>query len=248
MVIRHVLRKIAGGRPLLLWLDDLQHAGPGTFELLTSLHRDEPDLPLFILGTAREDLGRPSNVAATRLRELRGRMSSMVLDVFPLSPAATRNLVRSSLSLDEAAADEAARRSRGNPLFALQQVHAWALSGRLELVGNVYRVPREVLSLRPATTAGLWQRRLASLPRVYRASAYAAATLGFSMSRASLFAACAALRVPADAPERLVEAQVLVSNGFERYRFAHELLMDHLLREAAAAAVQASARASASRA
>ncbi len=29
---------------------------------------------------------------------------------------------------------EAARRSRGNPLFALQQLHAWAVSGNMKLV------------------------------------------------------------------------------------------------------------------
>ena len=49
-------------------------------------------------------------------------------------------LVRASLPLDDESVLEAARRSRGFPLFALQQLHAWAHAGEMELSHGTYRV------------------------------------------------------------------------------------------------------------
>src|SRR5690606_28493863 len=101
-------------------------------------------------------LGTP---AAERLRHLRERLEGVVVDVPPLGPETTRELLQRSLPLEEEAIEEAARRSRGNPLFALQQLHAWALGGNLEFVHGKYHVPREVLQVRPKTTAELWDSR-----------------------------------------------------------------------------------------
>ena len=61
-------------------------------------------------------------------------MDGTVIEVSRCTPethAASCSALR--LPLDDAAVQEAARRSRGNPLFALQQLHAWALAGNMEL-------------------------------------------------------------------------------------------------------------------
>ena len=63
----------------------------------------------------------------------------------------------------ERAVVEAAARSKGNPLFALQVLHAWAMGGHLELKGGRYSVPRASIEVRAATTAELWEERLRAL-------------------------------------------------------------------------------------
>ncbi len=105
-------------------------------------------------------------------------MNGKLIDIEPLPADTTATLLRESLPLDDAAVKEAARRSRGNPLFALQQLHAWALAGNMEFQNGVYRVPPEVLAMRPQTTAELWDSRVAAMPESHRVASYAAATLG----------------------------------------------------------------------
>ncbi|HEV8549543.1 MAG TPA: protein kinase, partial [Polyangiaceae bacterium] len=198
MVIRYTLRKIANKRPLLFWLDDLHNTGPATIDGLMRILEDEPDQRIMMLATARAEEVALGTSAADRLRQLREAMNGTVIDVPPLTPERTVELIRASIPLDEAAVEEAARRSRGNPLFALQQLHAWALSGHMEFSGGTYRVPPDVLSVRPQTTAELWESRLASVPDQHRIAAYAAATLGGDVRRNVLHALLSSLGQPAD--------------------------------------------------
>jgi serine/threonine protein kinase/tetratricopeptide (TPR) repeat protein len=230
MVIRYSLRKIANKRPLLFWLDDLHNTGPATIDGLLRILEDEPDQRIMMLATARAEEVALGTSAADRLRQLREATNGTVLEVPPLTPERTVELIRSSIPLDDAAVEEAARRSRGNPLFALQQLHAWALSGHMEFSGSTYRVPPDVLSVRPATTAELWESRIASVPDQHRIAAYAAATLGGDVRRNVLHALLSSLGQPADsAMLSLANAEVLIPRGPGRYSWPHELLQEHLL-------------------
>jgi hypothetical protein len=69
--------------------------------------------------------------------------------------------------LDETAIQEAAARSKGNPLFALQLVHAWAGGGHFAFKDGRYIVPRSSLAVRAGTTAELWEERLRVLPEEF---------------------------------------------------------------------------------
>jgi eukaryotic-like serine/threonine-protein kinase len=230
MVIRYTLRKIANKRPLLFWLDDLHNTGPATIDGLLRILEDEPDQRIMMLATARSEEVALGTSAADRLRQLREATNGAVIEVPPLTPERTVELIRSSIPLDDAAVEEAARRSRGNPLFALQQLHAWALSGHMEFAGSTYRVPPDVLSVRPQTTAELWDSRLASVPEQHRIAAYAAATLGGDVRRNVLNALLSSLGQPADsAMLSLSNAEVLIPRGPGRYSWPHELLQEHLL-------------------
>jgi eukaryotic-like serine/threonine-protein kinase len=230
MVIRYTLRKIANKRPLLFWLDDLHNTGPATIDGLLRILEDEPDQRIMMLATARSEEVALGTSAADRLRQLREATNGTVLEVPPLTPERTVELIRSSIPLDDAAVEEAARRSRGNPLFALQQLHAWALSGHMEFQGSTYRVPPDVLAVRPQTTAELWDSRLASVPEQHRVAAYAAATLGGDVRRNVLYALLSSLGQPADsAMLSLSNAEVLIPRGPGRYSWPHELLQEHLL-------------------
>lgn len=230
MVIRHTLRRIGGGRPLLFWLDDLHNAAQTTFEGLLRILRDEPDQRIVMVGTVRSEdvaLGTP---ASERLRELTEAMQGSVIQIEALPAETTMELLRASLPLEESAVQEATRRSRGNPLFALQQLHAWAFGGNLTFKDGKYRVPSDVLAVRPETTAELWDARLLALPEQYRLSAYAAATLGGDIRRGVLHALLGVLGQPADqAILSLQNAEILLPRGPGRLSWPHELLQEHLL-------------------
>jgi eukaryotic-like serine/threonine-protein kinase len=231
LVIRYTLRRIARGRPLLFFLDDLHNSGQTTFEGLTRVHQEEPDQRIVMVATVRSEdvqLGTPQ---AEQLRQLREAMNGIVFDVKALEPDTTAALLRASLPLDDAAVQEAARRSRGNPLFALQQLHAWALAGNLKLDPHgLYQVPHEVLSVRPQTTAELWDSRVQAMPSEHRLAAYAVATLGGDIRRNVLHALLTRLSLAADdAIISLQKAEIILPRGAGRYNWPHALLQEHLL-------------------
>jgi eukaryotic-like serine/threonine-protein kinase len=230
LVIQYTIRRIASGRPLLFFLDDLHHATQATFEGLLRIHRDEMDQPIFMVATVRSEDVQLGTPAAERLRQLREAMDGEVLEVNPMNKEMTLELLRASLPLDDEAVLEAARRSRGFPLFALQQLHAWAHAGNVEFVNGTYRVPGDVLAMRPKTTAELWDSRVAAIPRHLRVSAYAVATLGIDIRRDVVRALLADLRLPADeAVQSLQKAEILLPRGGGRYTWPHALLQEHLL-------------------
>jgi serine/threonine protein kinase/tetratricopeptide (TPR) repeat protein len=230
LVIRYTLRRIARGRPLLLWLDDLHHAAESTFEGLIKIHQGEPDQRLVIVTTVRSEDVQKHTAAVDQLRRLREALDGTVIQVSAMSPETTSALLRNSLPLDQAAVSEAVKRSRGNPLFALQQLHAWALQGDLEFSDGVYRVPEAVLAVRPATTAELWDSRVAALPEDQRIAGYAVATLGSDVRRQVLARLLRSLEIDADrAIVALQDSEIILPLGPGRYCFPHALLHEHLL-------------------
>ena len=229
MVTRYTLRRIARKRPLLFWLDDLQHANDRTFEGLLRYASEEPEQRLLIVATARSDDLQHGGAATDNIRALQEALNGETVDVQAMPPDTTRELLRASLPLQDAAVEEAARRSRGNPLFALQQLHAWALAGEMELVDGVYCVADQVLSVKPQTTAELWDSRVAALPVEHRLGAYASASLGTDIRHEVLLALLETLGLPADAViHSLQNAEIILPRGPGRYSWPHALLQEHL--------------------
>ena len=230
LVIRYTLSQIARGRPLLFWLDDLHHAAETTFDGLIKIHEEEPGQRLVMVATVRSEDVQKDTPAAEHLRKLSDALGGMTIEVNPMPDETTAELVRGSMLLDAAAVAEAVKRSRGNPLFALQQVHAWALRGDLEYVDGVYRVPSEVLAVRPRTTAELWDSRVAALPEEQQSAAYAVATLGDDVRRRVLSALLESLGLNADlAIVNLQDAEIILPRGPGRYSWPHALLHEHLI-------------------
>ncbi|MDX2054688.1 MAG: protein kinase [Polyangiaceae bacterium] len=230
MVSRYTLERLAGGRPLLFWLDDLHHAGELTFEGLARIPKDSPNQPTVMVATVRSEDVHKGTPVADRLIRLKDAFNATVIEVPPLDAQTTCDLLRSSLPLEDDVVLEAARRSRGNPLFALQQVHAWALDGKMELSGGTYRVSPEVLALRPKTTAELWDSRVAAMPEEHRMSATAVAALGTDIRREVLDELLTSLGIePAAAIISLQNAEVILPRGAGRFAWPHALLAEHLL-------------------
>ena len=229
MVMRYALRRIARGRPMLLWLDDLHHASDTTIAGLAHLHEEEADQRFVMIATIRAEDYQLDPRLSEKLRPLFEGIDMRILEVRPMDSDTTCALVRASLPLDDAAVEEAARRSRGNPLFALQQLHAWALAGEMTRVAGRYHVPAEVLAVRPHTTAELWDSRISALPVEHQLAPFAAASLGADVRRVVLHALLTALELPADdAILSLQNAEILVPRGPGRYGWPHALLYEHL--------------------
>jgi tetratricopeptide (TPR) repeat protein len=230
-VVRFTLRRIAAGRPLLFLLDDLHNAAQTTLEGLLRIHDTERDQRLMLVATVRAEDVQLGTSTAERLRHLREVLNGEVIEVNPMDRDTTCELLRAALPLDDDAVDEAARRSRGFPLFALQQLHAWAHAGDFQFVAGHFRVPPEVLALRPKTTTDLWETRLAALSETHQEAAYAAATLGLDVRRSVLLALLKELSIDGeDAISSLQNAEVILPRDPGRYSWPHALLQEHLFR------------------
>jgi serine/threonine protein kinase/tetratricopeptide (TPR) repeat protein len=230
VVIKRILERLSRHRPVLLWLDDLHYASPNTFETLSRLKRDAADLPLLLVATARSETLATDLDAALRMEAMRAEWGGKVLELKPLATDDTEALLRTALPLNDSAVRRVIEQSRGNPLFALQLLYAWAGGGYLTLDGDRYGVPDDALQGRPITTAELWDERVRAIPTELRLSAYAAAALGDDVRGDVLKTLCAALGMdPRDALVALTRAQILLAAGNDQFRWPHALLQEHLL-------------------
>ncbi len=229
-VMRRVLQRIGRERPILIWFDDLHLTSANTFETLSRLHRDAPKLRILIVTTARSEALETDLDAALRMEALRADWKGKVIELKALATEETHALLRATLPLHDDAVSTATMQSRGNPLFALQLLHAWSGGGYLTLEGGRYQVPREALQGRAITTAELWDDRLRGVPTDLRLAAYAAAAIGDDVRGVVLRTLVSALGLnPRDALVALTRAQILIATGNDQFRWAHALLQEHLL-------------------
>jgi DNA-binding SARP family transcriptional activator/tetratricopeptide (TPR) repeat protein len=129
-----LLRRIAGRRPLVLILDDLQWAEPTALLLLRQLVRTLADAPVLVLVSRRHPGEQVSDQLRTALAEFeRGEVSHLQLT--GLCEAELAELV---VAATRAAPDAELRRvtgrlrdeTAGNPLYASQLVRHWMDLGR----------------------------------------------------------------------------------------------------------------------
>jgi hypothetical protein len=230
VVIRKILERISKDRPVLLWCDDLHLASPNTFDVLGRLHREATNLRLCLVATARSETLETDLDAALRMEAMRAEWNGRVMDLAPLGADHTDDLLRATLPLHADAVARAKEQSRGNPLFALQLLHAWAGGGYLKMQDGEYHVPADALQGRAITTSELWDERLRAVPTELRLAAYAAASIGDDIRGNVLKSLIAALGMdPRDAMSALTRAQILLPLANDQYRWPHALLQEHLM-------------------
>ena len=124
--VRHLLTALAAEAPLVLALDDVQWADPGSVELLSHLLAHPPrGAVLLALGFRPTQLPAQLVVAlAAALRERPG----VRLDLVPLSAAAAGDLL--GADVPGPIREQLLRESGGNPFFLLQLARGAALSDR----------------------------------------------------------------------------------------------------------------------
>lgn len=230
-VTRQTLEKTAKDRPLLLWLDDVHHAPPDTFKRLARLRRDLKHVPMLVIATMRDEDVANDPTARARVELLLEEYEGCNLELEPLDVDETAALLRETLPLAEGAIEVTVKRAKGNPLFALQLLHSWAMRGDLrQQQDGLYVVSNDALSRPAGTTAELWEDRVKALPQDLRPAAIAGAALGGDIRREVLRALLSELGLdPRRAVAAMKRQQLMLPAGTDRLRWTHTLLQEHLL-------------------
>lgn len=210
------LAAAGAAHPLLLVVEDLHWADRSTRELLAFLLPRLDGQRLLIVGTYRSDDLHRRHPLRPVLAELARLPAVTRLDLGPLDPDRTRELVR-ALAGDAVAADDVARiaaRSEGNAFFAEELVAA----GRPGCAGSG-GVPDGLAELLLARTEQL----SAPARAVLRVASVAERTV-----RHELLAAASGLDVDEleTALREAVVHRVLVPDGEDAYAFRHALLRE----------------------
>jgi tetratricopeptide (TPR) repeat protein len=238
-----VAQRLAGARPLIVWLDDLQW-GAKTVDWLRDLIATDASLPVLVVATVRTDtegsLGRPVDHVLDDL-ETSERVSRMELG--PLRAEDERQLITSMLPLEDDVTDRLQRRSEGNPLFAVQLVGDWVDRDLLRTSGSGFVLEEEDDAEVPDAIHEVWRRRIERLVHALpgpedqtRACLEIAATLGRRVRSEEWATACQISGL--NPPERL-KAELfdrgLAEEEPDGWRFDHSLLVESLLADAASA-------------
>lgn len=233
LVIRKTIEKTYAGRPLLFWLDDLHRAPADTFARLARIKRDLKHVPILFVATMRNEDVANDPTARARIELLLEEFGGRRMEIEPLELRETESLLRDTLPLSGSALAAAAKRAKGNPLFALQLLHSWAMSGALtQRPDGTYDASDDALSRTAQTTAELWEERLAALPPDLRPAAYAASALGGDIRRDVLVALLTDLGLDAArAKAAMKRAQLLLLSGTDQLQWPHALLQEYLLQE-----------------
>ncbi len=240
-LIRRLLQRLAGRTTLFLGIDDL-HTSYEALGLLDYLVHQHPwDTPGLFVATVRDDLVGQDPDLAAKINSLLEHPSCLRIDLEGLSAADHRELIHRMLPLASEMADDLAKRTEGNPLFAHQLLRHWIQCDSLEIAGDGFRVvPGEELSL-PDDIHQLWVESLDRLfgrfpPGERQAVEQAielAAALGRELRHDEWEALCT------DDQRRLLGrlTDLLMQWGLMRrsdagWSFAHGLLVDSLRRRA----------------
>ncbi len=176
----------AGGRALVLVLDDLQWADAGSVELLETLLEHAGNRPLLVTAAVRpEELYSQHPWTAASDRVEAGDLRCERVRLAPLDAGATRSLCEEMLGTGGRVADDVAAgvaaAGRGIPLAVVRAVRALEASGRLRLAEGAWHLeeaPEAQDEGKVASDSPAIERALAELPLVSLEVVVDAAVLG----------------------------------------------------------------------
>lgn len=242
-LLRRLLRAIVdapgGGRPIVVTLDDAHHDIDAVRFALSLLAAGGSSLPVLAVLSAQEE----SLPERTEVAEALGRLVSHehTRDVVlgPMPPEEHRELVKALLGMGGELVDRVARRTAGNPHFAVTMVGDWVERGLLEPGPDGFRLrPRARLDL-PVGMEEIWSQRVERLlslgrPRVARGLEIAA-VLGMDVEPQEWAEACAlggAIASPEMVNRMLQQRLAHRHEEGEGWSFAHPVVRECLERRA----------------
>jgi class 3 adenylate cyclase/tetratricopeptide (TPR) repeat protein len=223
---RLFFERLAADAPVVLVVEDAQHADSGLLDFLDHLIDWSRNLPIYVLVLARPEL----DLARQGFGTGRNR-TTLTLD--PLDPASMDKLVGALVpGMPAAALAKVTSHAQGIPLFAVETVRSLIDRDIVQPSGGEYRLIGDVGELAvPDSLHALFAARLDALDKEVRRLATDAAVLGTSFSAEALVA----LSGREDAPVRaalaeLVRREVLsvsadpLSPERGSYQFAQQML------------------------
>lgn len=159
-----LLDRLTNHRPVLLLLDDV-HWGHDTLQFVRHLFEetDANHLPVYIAMTVRSDALDDHPATDRLLSKLSAKPFVHDLPLAPLDDDEHHELVRNLLGLEPKVADQVARRTAGNPLFAIQLVGDWVERGILQFSTEGFRLPDQEEAPLPDDIHQLLVQRLEKL-------------------------------------------------------------------------------------
>lgn len=223
--VERALERLASGAPVCLVLEDLHQSDQSSLHLFHHLARASASLPLFLVGTLRQEEVRVGNPLHTLLGSLGRERLAERITLERLERSATARLVEELW--------REAQAPSGCPLTDELQRRVYALSeGNPFYTEEVVRAMRESQSVEPSLPANLLETvrlRVTRLGRDVERLLAAAAIIGQSF-RFEVARGAAGLdaELALDALEQALDAQLVAEEG-DAYRFHHALIRQALL-------------------
>jgi tetratricopeptide (TPR) repeat protein len=211
------LTNVAGLAGTLLVLDDLQWADPDALDLLTTLVRSAPDLPLRIIGAYRDTEVQPQDALSTLLADLAPAGLAARRSLAPLAPEEAVELLDQLLEGTDAGEvtrrEEVLQRAGGMPFFLVSCAHALC-SGEAE----------EAL---PWDVAQSVRQRVAALPGRAQELLRTATVIGRVVPRALLVGVATWPEEEVLAAfDAICRAQLLEETADDAYQFVHDVIRE----------------------
>lgn len=218
-----MVRELAGGRPLLILVEDLQWADVPSLELLAYLTTQLSDIPAVIVGSYREE-ARGDDPLTAMLAAAAREPATERLRLVGLTPREVAEMVdrRTGKAVDERAAAVLHERTDGNPFFVAELTRLLDAEGRLDDPAT-WPIPDSVLDV--------LRRRIGRLPEQSVALLSVAAVVGRSFDGDVLVAVTGLDENQAlDAIEAALISGLLAEDPEQvgRYRFTHALAREML--------------------
>lgn len=160
VAMRYFVRQ-AQSRPYIVWIDDAQFDADVLAFVHHALTMDLPvSAPVLFLLTIRDDAVAERALAQQRLEQLQELDGTSVVPIAPLDERAHRGLVEQLLRLEPALATSVAKRTGGNPLFAVQLVGDWVQRGVLQIGEEGFALAADERGDLPDDLFNVWSSRL----------------------------------------------------------------------------------------
>jgi serine/threonine protein kinase len=230
--LERFLAALARERPVVLRIDDAPWA-PDALAFVE--HVAAAALPVLCLLGASDD-ALAAGPAPARLAALTARADAITLALTPLADDRHVELVDGLLGLAPELSAQVARRTAGNPLFAVQLVGDWVQRGLLEVGAAGFALRPGARAALPDDIHALWLGRVtraldgspAALSSVERA-----AVLGHIVAAAEWARAAGADGLPGpDALAPALELHGLLERDGPGWAFVHGMLVESLARHA----------------
>jgi len=233
-----LLRNLATGRPVVLCVEDLQHAGPETLELLGLLARTLRDEAVLLLATFRPEAVVEGSPLHTLLASVAQRPGAMTLQVAALGRDASEELVRSIVRQGRtvrALGRVLYERTDGNPQLLLEMIAHLRSEGALVPTEEGFDLTRPVdKEALPTGARDLLLAALAGLDEAQRELLEAASVQGAEFEPGLLATVSGQRKIQLLKSLALLERKhrVIASAGRDAFRFSsrglHHVVYDSI--------------------
>ena len=151
-----------GPRPVLAVLDDA-HWGSDALALTESILSSTEDVPVLLVLTTQPEKLAPRAPQRTVLDRIAANPRTTTFSIGPLPPAEHLELVQTLLGMDGGLVERVARRTAGNPFFAVQLVGDWVRRGVLRVGERGFELVAGARVDMPEDLRQQWRARIEEL-------------------------------------------------------------------------------------